>query len=559
MYERRTTGLLLLGTLLVVAALAGATSVAAAPATLPAAAAPTDVIGRDIEINPVLELAESNRSTYLAELKRDHLRFVRSAGRLEKLSEAMFRKDSPLDKLGRITQVSNTRGLKSFYRFYRSFLLNLAVMSEISEKYRSGWKDRLTGTLSRAFEGYLLGVDANLCRLTVVTRLVGFVDGRSKLETLLNEANAGAKIPGRAFEKMALEAIAPAHLYRLYHFHLSNQGDLEAFYAGKPGEGPQVDTQGQLKAYYDSYRPVLDQLLSRIAKDGSWYKYVFGKVGHAIKEFFFPLQKSIFTWVGDTRVKARKTRCITEDQLHEMQKSLLPGDIIFERQEYFLSNIFLSGFWPHAELYLGTPQQMSRRLDGDPAVQEFCRKQGAKGFVDYLAKRYPKPVEVWQHRNRGDGNPNVVLEAISEGVVFSSMEEANHADFCAAVRPRLAPIDIARAIDVAFSYYGREYDFRFDFATEEDIVCTELVAKSYAPAHGKKGLVFRAEEYMGDQVVRADWMVETYAKEAGSPKAQLSFVYFLMGDPKKGVAIVADEPTFRRSYTWKGGLRSKPD
>ncbi len=524
-----------------------------------AATAP-DLLDRDLDVNPVLAQAVSDPAAFQAHVKRDHARFLKSAARLEKLAESLFRQGSPFDRVAPGEQLTNARQLKAVYRAWYSFLYNLSVMAELAEKYRAGWKDPTSGALRAAFEGYLLGVDANLCRLAIVSRLVEFAQTRRKLETLLNEPQPAFKIPDRAFERVSLAAVSPINLYRLYRFHLSHQDDLERFYnGGLDGVKPRIDVEGRLKAYYDAYRALADRLLSTIAKEPAWYRYVFGKIGHALLDFIFPVQKSLFTWVGDTRVKRRQTRCISPAQLHEMQKHLQPGDIILERQEWFLSNIFLPGFWPHAELYLGTPAQVRRRFDADPAVRAWVQKKGVGSFVDYLAKKYPEPFNVWNSPNPFDGNPQVVLEAISEGVVFSSMEHANHADYCAALRPRLSLLDIAKAIDLAFSYYGAGYDFQFDFATESDLVCTEFVCKSYAPAHGKKGLVIPMREYLGSPVLRADYLVETYAREFGKPDAQLEFVYFLKGDPQGRPAVVSDEPTFRTSYLWKGGLKSKPD
>ncbi len=546
----------ILPVLVVVWAGVGLTAAEAAP---PPAASGT-VLERDVDVNPVLALAASDQAAFLTHVKRDYARFLKSAARLEKLAEALFRKGSPFDRVAPGEQLSNARQLKSVYKAWYSFLYNLSVMAELTEKYRAGWKDPTSGALRAGFEGYLLGVDANLCRLAVVSRLVEFTQSRRKLETLLNEAQPQVKIPERSFERISLAAVSPTNLSRLYRFHLSHQEDLDRFYTGGlDGVKPRIDVDGRLKAYYDAYRALQDKLLTTVAKESSWYRYVFGKIEHAVRDFLFPVQKSLFTWIGDTRVKRRQTRCISPAQLHDMQKRLLPGDIILERQEWFLSNIFLPGFWPHAEIYLGTPDQVRRRFDADPAVRAFFQKKGAAGFVEYLAKKYPEPFKAWTSPNPFDGNPQVVIEAVSEGVILSSMEHANHADYCAVLRPRLPLLDIAKAIDLAFSYYGAEYDFQFDFATESDLVCTEFVCKSYAPAHGKKGLTIPMREYMGRPILRSDSIVETYAKEFGKPDAQLEFVYFLKGDPQGNPAVVADEPTFRTSYLWKGGLKSKPN
>lgn len=545
------------GTPFALMAVAALIAVLAWSGTAGAAPQPDDVIGRDVEVNPILGMAGTDLKGFQAHVRFDLARFCKSAGRLERLAESLFRPNSILDRLSNEKNMANDRQLRGVFRFWRSFLVNMHVMDEIAEKYRSGWKDRISGNLEKAFEGYFLGVNANICRLVIVSRLVEFTQGRRKLVVLLNEANKEFGIPVRAFDHTTLEAIEPQNLYRLYRFHLSHQEDLAKFYKGDPAWGPAIDTAGRLKTYYDCYSPVADRLLTSIAKDTVWYKYVFGKVTYLVKDFFFPVQRSLFTWVGDTRVRRAKSRCISPAQLHVMEKALKPGDIILERQEWFLSNIFLPGFWPHAEIYIGTPAQLSATVEADPAVKAYYQKQGYAGFLDYLAKKYPEKYQRYAAPNHKDHNPNVIMESTSDGVIFSSMEEANHADYVAAVRPRLAPLDIAKAIDLGFYYIGREYDFRFDFMTESDLVCNEFVVKSFAPARGKKGLVFPMRRYMGSEILRTDYIVETYDKEFGTKNQQLDFVYFLRGDPKGTPAVVSDELTFRESYKWEGGLKSK--
>jgi len=515
-----------------------------------------EMIGQEIEVNPILGLAKTDWKGFVAHVRYDEARFAKSASQLEKMADDLFRPNSFLDRASNEKNLANDRQLRGVFRFWRFFLKHMAVLDEIAEKYRSGMKDRLSGNIQKAFEGYLLGIDANLCRLVVVSRLVGFTQGRKKLEVLLNEANKDSGIPERSFQHTALEAVEPHNLYRLYYFHLSHQEDLANFYKGDKTWRPDVDSKGLLKSYYDSYKPIADHLLSIVAKESAWYKYVFGKGSYLAKDFVFPLQRSIFTWVGDTRVRKAKSRCITPEQLHEMERVLQPGDMILERQEWFLSAYFLPGFWPHAEIYVGTKDALATKLDGDPAVRGFYQKQGYQGFMDYLEKKYPEKFRRYAAPNAKDNHPNVIMESTSDGVIFSSMEEANFADYLGALRPRLSPLDIAKSIDQAFYYIGREYDFHFDFITENDLVCTEFVCKSFAPAKGKKGLVFPLRVYMGDQILRADFIVESFDKLFGTKDQQQDFVYFLRGNPKGGIAVISDEPTFRRSYQWEGGLWS---
>ncbi|MBI3038363.1 hypothetical protein HYY75_04815, partial [bacterium] len=194
----------------------------------------------------------------------------------------------------------------------------------------------------------------------------------------------------------------------------------------------------------------------------------------------------------------------------------------------------------------------------DPSVREFYSKRGFKGFVDYLEKTYPEKFEQYSIPNHKDQNPNVIMEAISDGVVFSSLNEACCADFIAALRPKLSKLEISKAIDCGFFYIGREYDFDFDFTSEQEIVCTEFVAKSYAPGPRKSGVHFPLKDYMGKKILRADLIVEKFAKEAGTRNAELSFVYFLKGDEKAKKALVSDESTFKESFRWNGGLSISP-
>ncbi|MEJ7734176.1 MAG: YiiX/YebB-like N1pC/P60 family cysteine hydrolase, partial [Polyangiaceae bacterium] len=250
---------------------------------------------------------------------------------------------------------------------------------------------------------------------------------------------------------------------------------------------------------------------------------------------WFPVQKEVATWFGDTRVAPDGRRLISDAQLHTMQGALKPGDVIVERRNWYLSNVGLPGFWPHAALYVGTQDDVRAALDDDAEVR--ARYGGA--FSEHLAH---KRSAAWAELGKrdGGGHPQVVVEAISEGVVTTSLEHSCGADYVAVMRPRLPPIAVARAIDRALSYFGRPYDFDFDFATDDSIVCSELVMKAYEPTQDLAGLRVPWITVAGRRAVPPTEIVRVFEAELGTPEPQLDFVWFLDGRERDKAAVVAD-------------------
>src|SRR5204863_118685 len=83
----------------------------------------------------------------------------------------------------------------------------------------------------------------------------------------------------------------------------------------------------------------------------------------------FPLQKHVAEWAGDTRVAPQDRRLVDDAQLAAFKGALEPGDVILERRNWYLSNIGLPGFWPHAALYTGSQAQIVEALADDSDVK----------------------------------------------------------------------------------------------------------------------------------------------------------------------------------------------
>ncbi|UCF94578.1 MAG: hypothetical protein JSW39_10590, partial [Desulfobacterales bacterium] len=250
---------------------------------------------------------------------------------------------------------------------------------------------------------------------------------------------------------------------------------------------------------------------------------------------WFPIQKGVPSWMGATKVYRHNEYLIKPAQIKEFQSSLEPGDILLERREWYLTNVGIPGFWSHAALYMGTAQERTAFFD-EPQTRAWAQQQGARTFEDLLKQTYPEtypsatsPAE--------DGNAPRVIEAIADGVVFTSLEFSAACDSLAVLRPRLEKKEKALALWRAFRYYGRPYDYNFDFLTENSLVCTELVYKAYAPVQSAGGLRLPLERIAGHWVTPANVFARHFSDHYATRRQQMDLILFMDGYEKKRMAL----------------------
>ena len=264
----------------------------------------------------------------------------------------------------------------------------------------------------------------------------------------------------------------------------------------------------------------------------------FAPILRGVKRLSFPVQKDVAEWMGDTRLKrAAGHYLVSAAQAQEMEEALEPGDVLLSRKNWYLSNLGLPGFWPHAILYVGSNEVLSSAFDSDPDVLAWVREASGRGmsFSQYVRESYPL---AWERRARiAEDEPRLtVIEAVSEGVIQNSVHGAS-GDFIAALRPRLSPRVKAQAIYKVFSFLERPYDFDFDFATDHALVCTEVVWRAYRGSGA--GLDIELSSIAGRLTLPANEIARSFLDDQGREDPRFDFVYYLEGLEQEARASAA--------------------
>lgn len=266
------------------------------------------------------------------------------------------------------------------------------------------------------------------------------------------------------------------------------------------------------------------------------------------KTGWMPVQKGVAEWMGDTKVWRPTTALISQAQIVELQSVLEPGDVLLVRREWYLSNIGLPGFWPHAALYVGTAEERSRYFDDLP-TKEWVASQGEESgaFEELLKSQEPATYQAGQ-KPQENGHAPRVIEAISEGVSWTTLEHSAEGDSLVVLRPILPKRAKARAILRALHYTGRPYDFDFDFRTDSALVCTELIVKAYEDDGRVPGLKLPLIEVMNRPVTPANEFARHFDITYATDDQQFEMIRFLDGQEASGLARESDLDVFRQSW-----------
>jgi hypothetical protein len=399
------------------------------------------------------------------------------------------------------------------------------------ELYHAGFH-RLKGDAEE--DAFLISYAAMLAQYRAALEFITRVERRPELEKVLNDAVPELGLPARTYAQMKFNYLN----VRIATEFAASEVLLKTFTANRRPElrkGIASDAQYLWRAGHGQSQVMTAKNALKVLQRGAHSAWL-------------PVQTGVSEWMGDTKVYRIGKSLVTPAQVQELQPRLQPGDVILVRHDWYLSNVGLPGFWPHAALYIGTPEER-RKYFADEAARAWVKQQGeTTGDLEALLKARSPEAYKRSLTPQAHGEPARIIEAISEGVSLTALTHALDVDSLVVLRPRLPKPEKAQAIVRAFHYVGRPYDFDFDFSTDAELVCTEVVFKSYEPATGFTGLKLPTVEMLGRQVTPANEIAKQFAEQSGTPAQQFDLVVFLDGQERKGVAVEAPLDEFLQSW-----------
>lgn len=368
------------------------------------------------------------------------------------------------------------------------------------------------------------------CRAAIAVRAL--VQSNRLLPTMLNEGRADFGIPPQAYSDLVQGLTAPNSLVML------NAGLGTLVFLRRTG-AIAGDEDKALAALIDERAGAVYAGLG--AEPEIFAENPLDRYEQLTASLWYPFQTEVITLMGDVRMRERDWLVQPAD-LAVLRAKMEPGDLMFERKNWYISNVAMPGFWSHIALYTGTPAEMDAYFAGNDTDLT-----NGRTVTVYLAEKYPGVFAAYQEKV--EGHAPDLIEAVSEGVIIHPFMVSGHADYTAVLRPRLTRRAKLQAILEAYRYFGRPYDFNVDFLTDNAVVCSELTYKAYFPRPGKDGLRGELEMIRGRQVVTPVGVIRKFAQEYGTPRQELDFIGFYEGSERDGRAYARGGEELRATLT----------
>ena len=278
----------------------------------------------------------------------------------------------------------------------------------------------------------------------------------------LNEPEPYFGIPEGTYDLVQKSLTSPVHAWHLYHASVyvrEHRPQLSSLINGSADFEELLEIVGRLQNRLDITAEKYVLARSRVRAASLGQRISRDLLGRAL----YGLQKCVSRLIADRYVKSGHQPGLPSEVESRIEADLRPGDVIVVRKEHAFTNYFLPGYWPHAALYLGS-------LDDLRTLQLHEH--------DNIRTRWNTLETVDTQRSTR------VLESMKDGVRVRSLSNPFRSDAIAVIRPQLTTPEIAEAIGRGFFHADKPYDFDFDFARSDRLVCTEVVYRAYESIGG---------------------------------------------------------------------------
>lgn len=178
------------------------------------------------------------------------------------------------------------------------------------------------------------------------------------------------------------------------------------------------------------------------------YSNIYFYIKARIDKILFFISKHIWYYISITRFSPRKNGLITKDQIDEYLKIAKPWDIFLSRWNRNASNLFIPWFWKHMSMYVWD--------------WKFLRENF----------KFLENVSLEAH---------YIIEATGNWInIVPIYDFANHQDYLWISRTNFKKEKILRSIKNALKNIWKWYDHIFNFYSDKNLVCSELILKSYS-------------------------------------------------------------------------------
>ena len=215
-----------------------------------------------------------------------------------------------------------------------------------------------TGARARSFH---IADGAYLAAYRFALEFIDLAEGDPKLAVILNDPVDDLGLPAGAYDRYKFRFLNVAAATRFAAYALAGQT-----------LGPTGDARQAAAAREDTASIVAAGRGRGEALTAANALNVLRQLGGRA---FLPVQTAVSEWMGDTKVLRQERSLITPAQIEALRKRMLPGDVMLQRREWYLSNVGLPGFWSHAALYIGTPEER-RDFFGGAEVRRWVISRG---------------------------------------------------------------------------------------------------------------------------------------------------------------------------------------